>query len=100
MAYEQRDMSGSIFKNREKEKGNAAHERWADYKGEAMIDGVSYWVSVWVKLPEGKTPYMSLAFKPKEARPAQAKKAEVASPRQARKQMSEPIDDDLPEEFF
>jgi hypothetical protein len=64
MAYEQRDMSGSMFINSRKEK-----ETQPDRQGACMIDGVQYWISGWVK--EGQNgKWMSLAFKRKEIQPA------------------------------
>jgi hypothetical protein len=60
MAYEQRDNSGSLFNNDRKES-----EKHPDRTGKAMIGGVMYWVSGWIK--EGtKGKFMSLAFKPME----------------------------------
>lgn len=44
MAYEQREGSGSLFKNDRKEQPNHP-----DYKGSALIGGVEYWVSAWIK---------------------------------------------------
>ncbi len=62
MAYEQRDNSGSLFKN-DKE-GN---ESRPDYKGSVMVGGVEYWLSAWIKEPKsGGQKYMSLSLKPKE----------------------------------
>lgn len=61
MAYEQRDMSGSLFKNDRKEK--AAH---ADYRGSALIDGVEHWIDAWINEARDGSKYMSLKFKPKE----------------------------------
>ena len=63
MAYEQRDMSGSLFKNTKKET-----EKHPNLTGTAMIDGVEYWVSAWTK--EGdKGKWISLAFKAKDDKP-------------------------------
>ena len=60
MAYEQRDNSGSLFKNEKK-----TEPKHPDYKGDAMIDGQAVWVSAWIK--EGKNgKFMSLSFNPKE----------------------------------
>jgi hypothetical protein len=63
MSYEQKDNSGSLFKNDRKET-----EKHPDRKGSALIDGVAYWVSGWVKQDKNGNPWMSLSFKPKEAR--------------------------------
>lgn len=62
MAYEKKDMSGSLFKNDRKEK-----ESHPDYQGDIIIDGKHYWLSGWIK--EGqKGKFFSLAAKPKEQR--------------------------------
>ena len=62
MAYEQRDNSGTLFKNDKREKDSHPHAT-----GSAMIGGVEYWVSAWTK--EGaKGKFQSLAFKPKQDR--------------------------------
>ena len=57
MAYEQRDNSGSIFVNDRKEK-----DTHPDRTGTAMIDGVMYYVSGWIK-QGSKVQFLSLAFK-------------------------------------
>lgn len=60
--YEKRDNSGVLFKNDRKENPNQP-----DYKGDAMINGVEFWVSAWVKKPKnGGNSFMSFAYKPKE----------------------------------
>lgn len=65
MAFEQRNNSGSLFKNDRKQQDNHP-----DYKGSAMIDGVEYWFDAWIKTAQtGKNAgqkYMSASFKPKE----------------------------------
>ena len=58
--YEQKDNSGSLFKNDRREKDTHPHAT-----GSALIDGVEYWVSAWTK--EGKSgKFQSLAFRRKE----------------------------------
>lgn len=59
--YEQRDNSGSLFKNDRKKKPNHP-----DYKGSAMVDGVEYWLSAWTKKTQKGTSFMSLALTPKD----------------------------------
>jgi hypothetical protein len=73
MAYERKDMSGSLFKNDRKERGEHP-----DYNGEVLINGASYWISGWVTARDGTTPlrtkdgkpYMSLSFRVKQPKPA------------------------------
>ena len=60
MAYEQRDNSGSVFVNDRKEK-----DTHPDRTGTAMIDGVMYYVSGWIK-DGARGKFMSLAFKRKD----------------------------------
>jgi hypothetical protein len=63
MAYEHRELHGSSFKNDKKE-----NPIQPDYNGSALIGGVEYWVSTWVKDSNGKK-YFSHAFKPKQQPP-------------------------------
>ena len=61
MAYEMKNLQGSLFKNDRKET-----EKHPDYTGSCMIGGLEFWISAWIKRPEGKSPFMSLAFKEKD----------------------------------
>lgn len=64
MAFEKKDNSGAMFVNDRKEADNHP-----DRRGDALIDGVEYWVSGWVK--EGKKgKWLSLSFKRKDQRGA------------------------------
>jgi uncharacterized protein (DUF736 family) len=63
MAYEQKDMSGSLFRNDRKET-----DTHPDYKGSALINGVDHWLDAWVNTAKDGSKYMSLKLKPKEPR--------------------------------
>jgi hypothetical protein len=59
MAFEQRENSGSLFKNERKER-----DTHADYTGTCLIGGVEYYMNAWLK--EGKKgKFFSFSFKPK-----------------------------------
>lgn len=79
MSYEQKDNSGSLFKNTRKEK-----DTHPDYTGSVRIDGVDMWVSSWIKKDKNGNSYMSLAFKPKEER-GDLREASGTKPREQRK---------------
>jgi len=88
MAFEQRDNSGSIFRNEKKEK-----ENHPDYKGSCMVGGVEMWMSSWLKVGANGTKFMSFSFQPKE------QQAQQPAARQAVKQAPAPapeFDDDMP----
>lgn len=62
MAFEQKDLSGSLFKNDRKNTANHP-----DYTGSVMVDGVEYWLSAWLKDGKnGKSKWMSLGLKRKD----------------------------------
>ena len=60
MAYELRDNTGSIFKNKRKDSSNP---KAADVTGKAKINGVLYWVSGWRKVRDNGEGWYSLSFK-------------------------------------
>jgi hypothetical protein len=63
MPYEQRDNSGSLFRNDKRES-----DSHPNMKGSAMIGGAEYWVSAWTKVGKTGEKWVSLAFTPKESR--------------------------------
>lgn len=62
MAFIQREMSGSLFPNDRKEK-----ETQPDFKGECLIDGVTYEIGAWEKEAKTGRKFTSLSFKVKSA---------------------------------
>ena len=81
MAFEKRDLTGSLFQNDKK-----LNDSSPQYTGSITIDGVDYWQSAWVK--EGKTgvKFFSQSFKRKDA-PSQS---QSTAPQKSL------VDDDLP----
>ncbi len=61
MAYEQRDNTGTLFKNNRKTEPNHS-----DYNGTMKIDGIEYWLNAWVK-DGARGKFFSLSIKPKQA---------------------------------
>ena len=62
-----RDLSGSLSRNKKRE-----HDRQPEFKGSAIIDGVAYWLSAWVKEgDDGK--FFSLASRPRSRSPRQVR---------------------------
>ena len=77
-----KDNSGAFFKNDKKR-----NDRDPDYRGQSTINGVEYWVSVWLATSKKGDRYFSASYTLKdEQRPAQSAPA----------QDNDPFDDDLP----
>lgn len=85
MAYETKEMTGSIFNNKKKEK-----DTHPDRQGSCKIDGKEYWISGWVKKDKDGNPWMSLAFKEKTA---VTRGRDPTPPRQSAR---EDMDDEIP----
>jgi hypothetical protein len=76
MGYEQKDMSGSLFKNEKREKDTHPNAR-----GSCKINGVEYWMDAWTKKDKNGNPWQSISFKAKEAKAAP--KQESSQPKRA-----------------
>ena len=64
MSYDN-NMSGTLFRNNDKREG----KRDPDYRGNAEIERVQYWVDAWInESKKDGTKFMSLKFKPKQAK--------------------------------
>jgi hypothetical protein len=75
---EQRELSGVLSRNRKRET-----DKQPEFKGSAMIDGVAYWLSAWVKEgQDGK--FFSLAFMRKEMPKTEARPASGSPELQAK----------------
>ncbi len=69
------DNSGILFRNEDKDPGNAKDR---DYQGSLTVNGVEFWLSAWIKTGK-KGKFMSLSLKPKEASFGTSKKAAQTS---------------------
>jgi len=63
MAFEQNDMSGALFPNRDRKT-----DRHPNATGSALINGIEFWVSAWTKIDRNGNKFQSLSFKIKEQR--------------------------------
>lgn len=64
--YEQKPNTGSLFKN-----DRASKTSDPQAKGDAIIDGVPYWVSAWTNIDKKGNRYQSLKFTRKEPKQSQ-----------------------------
>lgn len=91
MAYEQRDNSGTLFRNDKK-----ANDSQPNATGKAMIGGVLYYVSAWTK-DGNKGKFQSLSFTPVTQDSAQAAtKTQPSGKPQPSPRNAEPFDDEVP----
>jgi hypothetical protein len=70
MTDKQYDNSGILFRNSDKN-----GERDRDYKGEATIAGIKYWMSGWVKQAKNGSKFITFSFKAKDAPVTKSKSA-------------------------
>ena len=87
---QQRDNQGAIFKNDRKES-----DSHPDYKGQAMIDGSNYWISVWINESKAGKKYMSVKFNPKDLVQSNGIKATIEQSIN-QQQLSQEFEDDIP----
>jgi len=74
MAFEQKDNSGAIFKNK-----NPKSDKSPPLTGNALIGGVDYWVSAWSKTDKNGEKWVSFSVTPKNPSPAQKLKPDTSS---------------------
>jgi hypothetical protein len=84
MAFEQKDMGGSLFRNEDRTETN----NQPNAKGRAKIGGVDYFVSAWTRISQSGVRYQSLAF-------TEAPKREAGRPADVRDRPEE-YDDPIP----
>lgn len=58
MAFEPKDMTGTLFVNDKKEK-----DTHPDRQGYLIVEGRKLWLSGWLKKKDGKDPFLSLSCK-------------------------------------
>jgi len=86
MAYEQKDNSGSLFKNDKKEK-----DTHPDYRGDCTVNGEKKSIGAWIKKDKNGKSFMSLSF----GEPFQ--KTDKAEPKkEPKKDAFDDLDDDIP----
>ena len=66
MAWEVRDMSGSVFKNNRRDRDTSPN-----LTGSGMVFGKEVWINAWVKTDKNGEKWISFSFKEKEAKPQQ-----------------------------
>jgi uncharacterized protein (DUF736 family) len=85
MSQQRKDNSGALFKNDRKQT-----ENHPDYTGQAVINGVEYWISAWINKSNSGIKYMALSLNQKE-------QIEEAFRESIKKELQDPIfDDDIP----
>ena len=76
--YEQKDLEGSLFKNKHKKE-----DKHPLYKGNCKINGVLYEIGAWLRTPKsGGETFMSLSFQEKRDQPPQDRQVDRGQQRQ------------------
>ena len=78
MSYEQKDNSGSLFRN-----DKQGVEKRPDYTGKGKVNGAEVRISAWLKESKNGGKYLSLSFqepRPREDKPAPAEDFDDALP--------------------
>jgi len=57
MAYEQKELGGSLFRNERK-----TEDKHPDWQGRCKISGMDLYVSAWEKTTKTGAPFLSLSF--------------------------------------
>jgi len=70
MAFEQNELSGSLFVNDRKERDNQP-----DYTGSCKVQGVEYYMSAWVKETRAGQEFFSIALTEKDVQSTGPSKA-------------------------
>ena len=64
MAFEQRELNGSMFKNDKKTQPNHP-----DYRGDVKVEGKLYWMSGWIKETKDGAKFLSISLTLKDDNP-------------------------------
>ena len=85
MAYENKDMEGSLFKNKDKQPG----DNKPNAKGNVMVAGVMYRISAWTNKTKADEPYQKLKLEPLDNNRS-------APPQTSKRPAYEDLDDEIP----
>jgi len=73
MSYQHNPNTGSLFKNDRRET-----DKHPQAKGDALIDGVEYWMSAWTNTLDDGSKYQSVKFSRKDENRAANPQTQVA----------------------
>lgn len=71
-----RELSGVLFRNEK-----ALTEKHPMYKGQALVDGVEYWLAGWLNTHKERGKYLSIKFERKDAEAQAAAKPAPLTPK-------------------